>query len=112
ASFRQNVRVVQHGTGDSPLSMNAENMDLTYTGTNELQSLTADGGVFLSQEEFQLRSDKMAYEAATALARFTGKPKWELGPRQGRGDLIEINTAAQQMRVAGNAWMQLPAGEF
>lgn len=112
AWFKGGVQVRQEGSARAPVLMSSQTLRLQFTGTNEIQSLAAEGQVQVDQQDSRIRAERMDYEAAAAKVTFLGRPEWQSGPRRGRGERIEIDTERKEMWVRKQAWMQLPAGDL
>ena len=87
-------------------------MTLTFSGTNELQKMVAEHQVVIAQEDRQFTAEKAEYTGTNGLLDLTGNPAWRAGLREGKGDLVRVNLAREEMLVSGNAFMKLPAAEL
>jgi lipopolysaccharide export system protein LptA len=87
-------------------------MTLTFTGTNELQKMLAEHQVVIAQTNQQFTAETAEYTAADGLLNLSGNPAWRAGTREGKGDLMRVNLAHEEMLVHGNAFMRLPAAEL
>ena len=112
AVFREQVRVSDR-LGDQPRgSMTCELMTLTFSGTNEFQKMVAERKVVIAQEDKQFTAEKAEYTGTNGLLDLTGNPAWRAGLRQGKGDLVRVQLAREEMLVSGNAVMKLPKAEL
>jgi lipopolysaccharide export system protein LptA len=55
---------------------------------------------------------KAVYVATNGLLELTQNPSWHSGQREGKGDVLRVNTRTQEMLVKGHATMRLPADEL
>ena len=108
--FRDHVRVVERRGGEEFRQMTCGLLTVTLAGSNELQTLVADGDVVIDQETNRLAGGRAVYTATNGMLELTRKPYWRAGPREGRGDKLQI--WRDQMLVSGNAMMRLPASEL
>ena len=108
--FGDRVRVHERQNNQDLRQMTCRLLTVTLAGTNELQTLEADGNVVIDQETNRLGGGKAIYTATNGLLEMTQKPYWQSGLRNGRGDKLEITR--DQMLVIGNASMRLPAEEL
>ncbi len=112
ALFRDDVRLTRH-IGDEPKGkMSCGVMTLVFSGTNQMQSMVAERSVVIEQEDKRFAAEKALYTATNGLLELTGKPSWQAGPRQGKGDRMLVNTERGDMLVRGNSVMRFPAAEF
>jgi lipopolysaccharide export system protein LptA len=112
AGFGDKVRAVELADARTRGTMSCQSLELAFAGTNELKSMVADREVVIEKEDSRLTGDRAVYDGPTGDLEVSGSPKWQSGPRSGRGDLIVINPRLQQMHVRTNAMMRLPAGEL
>ena len=112
AVFRQDVRVSDRLGDDLQGEMSCGLMTLTLAGTNELQRIVAEQQVVIGQEDRQFTAAKAEYTGTSGLLDLTGNPAWRAGLREGKGDLVRVNLAREEMLVRGDAVMKLPAAEL
>ena len=112
AVFRQDVRVSDRLGDQLKGEMSCGLMTLTLAGTNELQKMVAEHQVVIGQDDRQFTADKAEYTATNGVLDLTGNPAWRTGLREGKGELLRVNPARQEMLVSGNAVMKLPAAEL
>jgi lipopolysaccharide export system protein LptA len=97
-------------------SLASDSLSLASSGSNEVQALKAVGNVVITQPaedgERLLRGGQADYFATNGLLVMSDRPSWQAGTREGRGDLIQIDTRQNRMMVGSNASMRLPAGEL
>ena len=86
-------------------------MTLTLAGTNELQKMVAEHQVVIRQEDKQFTAERAEYTGTNGVLDLTGNPAWKAGLREGKGDLVRVNLAHEEMLVSGNAVMKLPSAE-
>jgi lipopolysaccharide export system protein LptA len=112
AVFRQAVRVSEQRGDQAPAKMSCETLTAAFTGTNELQQLVAETHVILEQETNRFTGGKAVYTGTNGMLELTESPTWRSGPREGNGDLIQVDLERNEMLVRSNAFMQLPANEL
>ena len=112
AFFRQDVHVSDRLTNQLQGEMSCALLTLTLTGTNELQKMVAEHRVVIQQEDKKFMAERADYTATNGLLELTGDPRWQAGPREGKGDRIRVNLPHDEMLVRGNAYMRLPAAEM
>jgi lipopolysaccharide export system protein LptA len=112
AVFRQEVRVSDRVADQLKGEMSCALLTLTFTGTNELQKMLAERQVVISQQDKQFTAEKAEYTGTNGVLDLTGSPGWRAGLREGKGDLVRVHAAREEMLVQGNAVMKLPAAEL
>jgi lipopolysaccharide export system protein LptA len=112
AVFNENVRLKRLEGENLRGEMSCDTMQLAFAGTNELQTVLAEGNVVIQETTNRFTARKALYRAAEHDLTLTGQPAWEAGTRQGKGDTIRVETARNLLTVEGDAYMKLPAGEL
>jgi lipopolysaccharide export system protein LptA len=112
AIFRQEVRVSDRLGPQPQGELRCGLMTVTLAGTNELQRIVAENQVVLGQGDRQFIADKAEYTGTNGVLDLIGHPAWRDGPRAGKGDVMRVHLAREEMLVLGNAVMQLPATEL
>ena len=112
AVFRQDVRVSDRLGDLLQGEMTCSLMTLTLSGTNELQKIVAEHQVVIGQADKQFTAERAEYTGTNGLLDLTGNPAWRAENREGKGDLMRVNPAREEMLVRGNAVMKLPAAEL
>jgi lipopolysaccharide export system protein LptA len=119
AVFRENVRLEEHLGEMIRGRMSCQKvMTVNFAGTNELESLTADGDVIIEEkgeredEDKRFTGGRAVYTHTNSILEISENPKWRAGSREGKGDLIQVNTKQNEMLVRGNASVTLPAQEL
>ena len=96
--------------------MTCGTLDLTFSGTNQLQTITAEDKVVIEQFDKQdpklFTGGRLHFDAPSGILTLTNRPAWRVGQRQGSGDIMEANERQDELVVHGHAWMRLPAGEL
>ena len=110
--FRHNVRVTDRVDNQTRGRMNCDLMTLTFSGSNQLERLVAQTNVVIDQDTNRFTAGKAVFTAADGILELTHNPTWQAGPRQGRGDVLRVNTQANELLANGHAFMRLPAEEF
>jgi len=75
----------------------------------ELQSIQAQGGVVVQNNEFKTTSDLAVYDLAAGTVLFRGNPRWEMDERSGSADLLLVHQESKVVSAQGNVSMKLPA---
>ena len=112
AVFRQDVRVSDRVADQLQGEMSCALLTLTFSGTNELQKMLAERQVVIAQQDNQFTAQKAEYTGTNGVLDLTGNPAWRAGLREGKGDLLRVHLAREEMLVSGNAIMKLPAAEL
>ena len=112
AVFREQVRVAERLGDQLQGQMTCSLLTLTFIGTNELQKMVAEHQVVIEQEDRKFTAETAEYTGTNSVLELIGDPRWQAGPRQGKGDQIRVNLAHDEMLVHGNAFMRLPADEM
>jgi lipopolysaccharide export system protein LptA len=111
AAFREAVRVADRVDGETVGTMNCGTLDLSLTGTNQLERLVAHDQVVLAQGDQRFEAGQAIYQATNQVLELTDHPRWSAGTRSGAGDRI-VFAQGQEMIVQGNSTMRLPATEL
>ena len=112
AVFRQDVRVSDRVVDQLQGEMSCALLTLSFSGTNELQKMLAERQVVIAQQDKQFTAEKAEYTGTNGVLDLTGNPAWRAGPREGKGDLLRVHLALEEMLVSGHAVMKLPAAEL
>ena len=113
AVFKKDVRAIEKVDDQPRGSISCGSLNVTFSGTNQLQRMVAEENVMISQQaDRSFSGQKAVYSAANGLLELTGKPQWHVGEREGRGDRILVDAQREMMLVRSNAFMQMPAREF
>ncbi|HEY5909425.1 MAG TPA: LptA/OstA family protein [Verrucomicrobiae bacterium] len=87
-------------------------MNVTYTGSNQLDTLVAQQEVVLREGTNRLSGGKAVFTGRDGVLQLTESPAWSSGQRSGTGELIRVDTRTNEMLVQGKALMRLPASEL
>lgn len=112
AVFRREVRVSDRVAERLQGEMTCALLTLTFSGTNELRKMLAEHQVVIAQQDKQFTAEKAEYTGTNGVLDLTGNPGWRAGLREGKGDLVRVRPAREEMLVRGNAVMKLPAAEL
>ncbi len=112
AVFSEDVRVIDSREGKTQGKMSCALLTATFAGTNELQKLIADKNVIIESETNRFTAGRAEYTGTNGIMELTENPTWKAGLRDGRGQLILVNVASNEMSVFTNAIMRLPAQEL
>lgn len=120
AVFQNQVTLDEHVGKNIRSSLTCrDDLTITFAGTNELQTLTANKDVVIGvkgdnpEEDKRFSGGRAFYTHTNTTLELTQDPKWQSGlRREGKGDLLRINTQLEEMLVSGNASMRLPANEL
>ena len=112
AVFSQDVRVSDRVADQLRGEMSCALLTLSFSGTNELQKMLAERQVVIAQQDNQFTAQKAEYTGTNGVLDLTGNPAWRAGFREGKGDLLRVHLAREEMLVSGNAIMKLPAAEL
>lgn len=110
--FRKKVGVTERLDNQVHGRLNCGEMTLTFAGSNQLERLVAQTNVVIEQETNRFAANRAVFTAKNDLLELTGNPSWQAGPRQGKGDILLLNTKANELRARGHAFMRVPADEF
>jgi lipopolysaccharide export system protein LptA len=90
-------------------TMNCGRMAITFKGTNELDRMVANDAVVIQHGTNRLTGGRAIYTGTNGLLELTDHPAWQAGPRQGKGDLVQVKQQPDEMFVRSNAWLRMPA---
>ena len=110
--FRNHVLAQERAGEQLRGQIQCELMRLAYTGSNELQEITAEKNVSIKQEEQEFTAGKAVYSATNGVLELTDSPAWRSGPRQGSGEILLADLQHEELTARGKAFMRLPAEEF
>ena len=97
--FRQDVRVSDRVADQLQGEMSCALLTLTFSGTNELQKMIAEHQVVIAQQDKQFTAEKADYTGTNGVLDLTGNPGWRAGLREGKGDLVRVHPAREEMLV-------------
>jgi lipopolysaccharide export system protein LptA len=96
-----------------------DDMIVTFSGTNELQTLTANKDVVIEEGDKRFTGGHAFYTHTNTTLEMTENPRWEDGVhkgqralREGKGELLRLNTQKYELLVSSNAYLRLPANEL
>jgi len=112
AAFRNLVRVTQRVGDQQQGQLTCSRLTATFLGTNQMDRLVAEEAVVFQQDLKRFTADRAVYTGTNGILELTGNPVWQDGPRQGKGDVVLIDTKRSEMVVRGNATVRLPAQEI
>jgi len=112
AFFGNHVTVTELVAGQTRGTMSCGVMQVSYTGSNQLQTLVAQNDVVIRDATNVLSGGKAFFNGTNGVLELTENPAWSSGSRSGKGDLIRVNTRTNEMLVQGHALMRLPASEL
>src|SRR5262249_50086932 len=100
ADFRDQVRLEERLDDKVRGRMSCANMKVTFSGTNEFDTLTADRNVVIEETEPEgkrFTAGHGVYTHTNSTLVLTEDPKWLAGLRKGKGDIIRVNTQKNEM---------------
>jgi len=104
--FRNNVRVEQDG-----LTISSERLEAIYPPKgNQPNRLVAEGDVRLAKGDRVARCARATYDRTNEILTCEGAAEVQEGQSRLSGDVIEIDLAADRLRVRGAAAVSLEAG--
>jgi lipopolysaccharide transport protein LptA len=104
--FRNNVRVEQDG-----LTITSERLEAIYPPKgNQPNRLVAEGDVRLAKGDRVARCARATYDRTNEVLTCEGAAEVQEGQSRLSGDVIEIDLAADRLRVRGAAAVSLEAG--
>jgi lipopolysaccharide export system protein LptA len=113
ALFHHQVGLEEHVDNTVRGRMTCDNgMTVAFSGTNELQTLSAYRNVIIEEGDKRVTGGRAFYTHTNTTLEMTEDPQWQYGLRQGKGNLLRINTQQNEMLLRGNALMHFPAGEM
>lgn len=112
AVFSDQVIVTQKEGERTRGEMSCNKMQIAFAGTNQLQSMLAEGDVIIREATNRFTAARALFRAAEQDLTLTGQPAWEAGTRLGSGNLIRMDMAQNRLSVSGDARMRLPAGDL
>ncbi|HTL17114.1 MAG TPA: LptA/OstA family protein [Patescibacteria group bacterium] len=115
AAFREQVVLNEQFDNTNRGKMTCRNgMNVTFAGTNQLETLTALKDVVIEEGPKRFTGGRAFYTHTNMTLELTEKPEWEDRSRQarGKGDLLRLNNQKQEMLARGNASLTLPAREL
>jgi lipopolysaccharide export system protein LptA len=113
ATFREQVQLDEYVDNAVQGRLTCSNaMTVTFSGTNELQTLTANKNVIIEEGDKRFTGGLAFYTHTNTTLEMTQDPTWRSGPQHGKGDLIRVNAQQNEMLVHGNAYLALPANQL
>jgi lipopolysaccharide export system protein LptA len=124
ANFRDGVRldelvgtITNRGKMTSRGHMTSRTMLVTFIGTNQLDTLTADKNVVIEEgtdpDKKRFTGGHAVYTHTNTTLEITQQPRWQAGLKHGKGDdLLRLNTQKSEMLVRSNAELVLPANQL
>ncbi len=116
ATFRDKVRLEERLDNQVRSRMACNLMTVTFTGTNEFQTMIAEKDVTIEQLENKkykkLTGGRAIYTHTNSILEMTQNPTWQDELHKGQGDLLRLNTQLNEMLVRGNASLRSPANEL
>lgn len=112
AVFNGNVHATETANNQPQSKLTCTVLIVELSISNEVQRAVAELDVIIEQRDKRFTADSAVYTATNGILLLRGLPTWRAGSREGRGDELRVDTAAEQMRAKGRAWMKLPAGEM
>jgi lipopolysaccharide transport protein LptA len=112
AVFRGGVRVADLEEDEVLGTLQCGVLTVSISASNEVQQIIAQDDVAIEQNETRFAAARAVVSGTNGLIEFTGNPSWQLGERQGGGDVMFVDRSQNSMRVMGRAWMKLPREEI
>ncbi len=105
AVYRHHVQVT---SSNLSLACGTLTFTLPKTGTNALENLTAEESVAIDFGGKRATGTKAVYAPRDGVMRLTGPATWQAEGREGRGNELCLDNAAQSLQVKGDARLRLP----
>jgi len=112
AYFRDKVRLRENLAGLDRGKLSSELLTAHFAGSNQLQQLVAEKHVVIEQETNRFTAERAVYTGTNGLLELTQNPTWRSGVREGKGDLIRLDTPHEELLVRGKASLRMPAAEL
>ena len=112
AVFRHDVQGSESVENRPQGKLNCDVMTILFSGSNQVQRIVAQDKVLVEQNGGRISAERAVFSTTNSVAEFSGKPSWQLGPREGSGDLLILDSAGHEMKALGNARMKLPADQI
>jgi lipopolysaccharide export system protein LptA len=117
ANFRDGVRLDERVGTTNRGKMTSRTMLVTFSGTNQLDTLTADKNVVIEEgtdpDKKRFTGGHAVYTHTNTTLEITQQPRWQAGLKRGKGDdLLRLNTQRSEMLVRSNAELVLPANQL
>jgi len=112
ALFKDHVQLKEF-IGDQPRgNLSCDRMTAAFAGSNQLQTLVAETNVVFVGETNRMTGGRAVYTATNGWMDLTDHPAWKSGEREGKGRLVRVKTHVNEMFVAGDAFLRLPAKDL
>ena len=112
AVFHDRVHLEEHVDNTIRGRMSCQQMSASFSGTNELQTIIAERDVVIDDETKHLEGGRAIYTQTNTVLEISQNPAWRDGLRNGKGNLLRLNTRLNEMQVCGNALLRLPANQL
>jgi lipopolysaccharide export system protein LptA len=112
AFFQDDVRLSDFLEGQLRGTITCGRLTAHSSGSNELHYMLAENNVVIQSATNRLTGGRAVYTGTNGWLDLTEEPAWSSGNRNGRGRLVRVVTQTDAMRVLGDAYLRLPAGEL
>ena len=112
ATFHDQVRLDEREDQLVRGHLNCQDMIVTFSGSNELQTMTAIKDVVIQEGTNRFTGGHAFYTHTNTTLEITEKPEWQSGLRKGKGDLLRLNSQRSELLARGNASLYLPANQL
>jgi lipopolysaccharide export system protein LptA len=112
ATFHNQVLLEERLNAKAGARMTCREMTVNFGSTNDLQTIIAEKDVLIDDQDKHIKGGHSVFTRTNSILEVTENPSWSDGSREGKGDLLRLNTQQNEMEVFTNAMLRLPANEL